>query len=335
MAYTGLHVNYLTPGALETIRKGRPQMVKTLDHHKDWRAIKQECGIQFLLGREWLDPVANLEPTPEEAAENLFGAMRPFMAMHHGVYDAWESPWNERYQRPWERLEDYGRATRRFCQLAHGIGVKVAVGNFSVANPEPEEMTLFLEGLAEADYLSLHEYWLPDNYNWGGWAGKWKRLLAAIPSQYQRPVLITECGIDGGLEDRRAHGWRSYDVAPTRYVEQLNEYRNSLDERVLGMTVFCCGTLDNAWSPFDVAGVAEVKTWLRDTHHTAPLPIPPTPEPPPPAPPQTPNDLYALREHISALDSLGKAMMGYGKEVQDRAAAIWHDYDLGNARPFQ
>jgi len=284
MTLVGVHVNILTPAAERTLRNGRPKLVKTLQHNLPWDALKAECGIEFLLGREWLDPDANLDPTPEAAAERLFAAMLPAMQRWRGVYDAWETPWNERFQRPWERLADHAKACRRFCELAQGERIAVAVGNFGVHNPEPEEMALFAPALELAAYLSLHEYWLPNQFNWGFWAGKWRRLVETLPPESRRPVLITECGVDGQLEGKPlGTGWRSYGMSAEWYVAGLDEYRRSLDDRVAGMAVFCCGTADETWLPLDVAGEEKVGGWLLEVN-AAPA-VPPPPEPPTPDPP--------------------------------------------------
>lgn len=283
MPYRGVHVNALTTQALDTLRRGRPGLVKTLDHGPDWRALKAECGIRFLLGRVWCDDDAALTPTPEAAAERLWARVWAKVARHQGVYDALETPWNEQHQRG-VVLADHARACRRFCQLAHDHGFKVAVGCFSVGNPEPNELAhYFAPGLELADYLSVHEYWLPGDFQRPWWAGRWERLWLALPETLRRPIVMSECGVDGGLQGlpARSAGWRAYHLSAAEYVAQLDAYQASLDARVVGTAVFNLGDYDGGqWSAFEVAGVGEFTQWLAaGRSEPAPAPAPETEQP--------------------------------------------------------
>lgn len=324
MTYHGVHINQANQGALATLYRARPALVKTLDHGPDWATIKVACDIKFLLGRLWLDDQANFEPTPEAAAERLFEMMRLLMLKWRGVYDAWETPWNEYAQRGPD-LALHARACRRFCELAHNIGVKVAVGNFSVGNPEPPELaSLFAPGLEKADYLSLHEYWLPGAFNAPWWVGRWQRLVEALPLHLRRPVIITECGIDGGLESRphNTAGWRAYNIGAEEYAAELQAYVDNLDERVLGVAVFNLGDYDGGrWQSFEIAATPPIELWLG----TGPRDPLPTPTEPPMSFPAT--------DRLSAL-----LAAEFGDRFEDvRTRLPDGDYGLGNypARPVE
>lgn len=308
-ALRGLHVKTLTPAVDATLQRARPALVKTLDHRGDWAARKRASGITFLLGRSWLDPWADLAPTPEAAAERLFGMMQGEMIRQRGVYDAWETPWNERYASGAE-LRDHARAVRRFCDLARGIGVAVAVGNFSVGTPEPTELASVAEVmLGGAAYLSLHEYWLPGRFDSPWWVGRWRRLLDALPARLRRPVLITECGIDGGLDTPHRPapqaGWRAYNVTPPTYVQQLDAYAGQLGPEVVGMTVFNAGTDDPQWLSFEVANVAEVEWWLAAGPRSWSPPTPPPVTPPPPPAGGTMPDYFSPNHDGQRTQTLG------------------------------
>lgn len=284
MPLRGLHINVLDSATLATMRRARPALVKTLDTVQDWATLKAECDVRFLLARVHLDEVATLTPTPEAAAERLWRMMWPRLAPQRAAWNAVESPWNERYHQGGE-LIGHARACRRFCELAAIEGLPVAVGCFSVGTPEPIEFAeAFAAAMEAAAYLALHEYWLPGDFNAPWWCGRWARLLDALPEDLRRPVIISECGVDGGLETpprpRAVAGWRAYDLSGAEYAAQLAAYVASLDARVLGATVFNAGDYpDQKWRSFEVAGVTEIEQWLAAGPREW-TPAPPTEEEP-------------------------------------------------------
>lgn len=286
MPLRGLHVNVLDSATLGTLRRARPALVKTLDTGQDWARLRAECDVRFLVARIHMDADATLSPSPEVAAERLWQAMWPKLRVNRDAWDAIETPWNERYHQGGE-LVGHARGCRRFCELAAGEGLAVAVGNFSVGTPEPDEFAeVFAPAMEVAAYLSLHEYWLPDDFGRPWWVGRWARLLAALPEDLRRLVIISECGIDGGLEKpprtRSQAGWRAYGLTGAQYTQQLAAYVDSFDGRVMGATVFNAGDYpDQKWRSFDVAGVEEVEAWLAAgprTWQTLPPPPPPPAE---------------------------------------------------------
>ena len=289
MPLHGIHVNAFNAEVRGTLARGRPGLVKTLDFGPDWAALRAEHGFRFLLGRVWCDDDQDLTPTPEAAAERLWRRVWDKIARHATTLDAVEQPWNECHQRGSD-LAMHALAARRFCELAHGEGVAVAVGCFSVGNPEPDELAaLYTPALELADYLAVHEYWLPGVFNAPWWTGRWRRLLDALPYGLRRPVIVSECGIDGGLEGRDASraGWRAYPITPEEYAAELRQYTDSLDQDVLGVALFNCGDYAGGrWGAFEVARVPAVDAWLRagpsdwQVRPRDPLPPPPIVEEP-------------------------------------------------------
>lgn len=305
MTLRGIHVNAYNQDVAATLKNGRPSLVKTLDFGPDWAALKAQHDIRFLLGRVWCDDDSALTPTPEAAAERLYARVRRAIGTRWTAVDALETPWNEAHQRG-DDLARHATACRRFCQLAHADGMRVAVGCFSVGNPEPSEFLRFAEGMALADYLALHEYWLPGNYNAPWWAGRYRLLLDALPSHLRRPVIVSECGIDGGLEGRTKNaGWRGYGLTPPQYADSLAAYLDHLDADVLGVAVFNCGDYAGGrWGSFEIARVPEIERWLAaGPREWQPSPVP-EPEPPPvPAP-----DGYAVGPGVlAAMEAEGDA----------------------------
>jgi hypothetical protein len=70
------------------------------------------------------------------------------------------------------------------------------------------------------------------------------------------PLLITECGLDGLLEQvSPPRGWQAlYGNDPDRYLEQLAWYDAALyrDAYVWGAAIYCCGVTDFTWKSYDV-----------------------------------------------------------------------------------
>jgi hypothetical protein len=201
------------------------------------------------------------------------------------VLDVIETSWNEAHQCEPD-LSLYARVCRCFCELAHADGMKVAVGCFSVGNPEPGEFASFGPGLELADYLAVHEYWLPGNGNAPWWVGRYRLLLDALPAALRRPVIVSECGIDGGLEGKAARfaGWRAYGLTPPQYADSLAQYASGLDADVLGVAVFNCGDYSGGrWGSFEIANTPGIEAWLAaGPREWQPAPVPePEPEPPP------------------------------------------------------
>jgi hypothetical protein len=74
------------------------------------------------------------------------------------------------------------------------------------------------------DYLGLHEYWGFEGplQNWGWWAGR------ALKCPYRVPMMMTECGIDGGVlgAGHVKQGW--YDLPDGSMNDKANRYLNEL-----------------------------------------------------------------------------------------------------------
>lgn len=330
MTYRGVHINALNADALKTLRDGRPALVKTLDWGHDWGQLVADYDIRCLVLRKWMDDDAALTPTPEAAAERLWNKMKPdldrVMSTLAGrtAEVVLETPWNEAHQRG-DDLARHATACRRFCELAHDHGLKVAVGCFSVGNPEPSEFPRFAEGMTLADYLAVHEYWTPDHFNAPWWVGRWRLLLDALPASLRRPVIISECGIDGGLEGRDASraGWRAYGMPPDAYVADLQEYMDHLDGDVVGVAVFNCGDYAGGrWGAFEIADTSAVETWLRagPQHWTpAPAPVPvPVPVPiPVPVPTPAPNGYVVGPGVLATMEAEGDTPASHEAYVVD------------------
>lgn len=284
----GVHINKWTTGAKNIVVNGRPGLVKSLDQNPEIFRLKEAQGF-FYVARRHFDKEAWFSPTPEANAEYLFSIMHREFKPYRQYMDCILTPWNERAQRPHENAVVHALAVRRFAQLAHEEGYKVGGPNFSVGNPEPEQMNLWAETLSQLDYFVLHEYWAAlgpmCRFDRPYWVGRWKRLLDALPAASRKPIIFGECGIDNQLIGRSVDraGWRDAEVSGATYAQQLQEFYDSLDPAlVLGIAVFNSGDHDNQlWKSFELETCTEFTDWLKAASATnpAPQPQPETPQP--------------------------------------------------------
>ncbi len=162
----------------------------------------------------------------------------------------------------------------RVCILSQN-GRKAAIGSFSVGTPEVvrngqplgDYWRAFYPAIDEArangGVLSLHEYSAPSMKNYyeeaarEGWTtGRYRKVYNwfLIPDGRQIPLIITECGIDGGVIGQGSKGWKSY-ASGEVYMEQLKWYDSLMkqDSYVLGATIFSL-EIPN-WQDFDIAPI--------------------------------------------------------------------------------
>jgi hypothetical protein len=147
-------------------------------------------------------------------------------------------------------------------------GLKACIGNFSTGMPpvEREVWEAFYpaidSAMAHGGVLGLHEYSAPDmdwlfDYGVGeGWlTGRYRKVYRQFlaPDHREIPLVITECGIDGGVRGEGSKGWKSYQTAES-YFNQLVWYDSLLqeDNYVMGATIFAL-EIPN-WDDFDISG---------------------------------------------------------------------------------
>lgn len=121
---------------------------------------------------------------------------------------------------------------------------------------------------ANGGVLGLHEYSTPtmrnqfDESSGEGWlTGRYRKVYRhiLIPDGRTIPLIITECGIDGGVIGQAGNGWKHY-ASAQEYFNQLIWYDGLIkeDSYVLGATVFCLEIPD--WDSFDIAEVMNYLT---------------------------------------------------------------------------
>ncbi len=170
--------------------------------------------------------------------------------------------------------------TRRWVSLMHAANLRTVALCLSTGWPDVGEAWQLAGALEETDAWAVHEYSAPTMQDAVSWEClRYRRTVAELRAVGARipPLLITECGIDGGVIGRPKTGWKSY-TDRAGYLAQLVWYDGELarDDYVLTATPFTAGP-NGDWQDFDVdeelsRGIAE--------HIRQSVPAP-EPEPPP------------------------------------------------------
>lgn len=283
MSKLGFEVNGITDPTkmLAVFSYCQPRIVKSLHHDPlFWRSVKEVCPNTFLLGRMYVDKQPLDDPI--QAAIKHAIAIKASSCAH--IYDAWEG-YNET---PRDKLVDRCYFDIHMAKELHQDDIKYCCGSWSVGVPDiPDWLNSnMLDALSYADYVSCHEYCAPTmndkrGLDLGGTEGwftlRYRKWYLTLPRNYQKPLIISECGIDSGA----AHwpvgaqgGWRSF-TTPAGYLEQLRWYDSWLmaDNYVLGACIYCWGTFDDTWLSYDISGtmVELIAEYIREE------PLPPIP----------------------------------------------------------
>jgi hypothetical protein len=117
--------------------------------------------------------------------------------------------------------------------LLHKDGKLACGGQFSTGTPELADAPLFAKAFAMADAWSFHEYYVPSTWGSGmeGWhPWRYKKFMALMPAeQRNKPLFITEFGIDGGIVGNAEHGWKYY-TSYANDIEYARHYAAGCDE---------------------------------------------------------------------------------------------------------
>ncbi len=278
----GIYVINCGDLAVAWFERAKPVLAVSMDHNPDyWRQVKAVSPGTFVLGRYYVDEGEQRFDSPGADADWFFGLVRPHALRMHALYDAWMG-YNEPKVSHVDAAIRLSQWTVRFAELMHALGTKVAAYAFGEGNPEPELWWVLAKGLADSDYLCLHEYDAPDMRRTETWRClRYRRALAALPAELRdKPIVIGECGIDGGVDGvwRPREGWRKFGDA-AHYMESLKWYDAELqkDAQVLGAAVFAA-RWDQGQGSYDVADLAELRDYIA---MGGPAPTPPQPAPEP------------------------------------------------------
>lgn len=169
----------------------------------------------------------------------------------------------------------------RWVELMHGINKRTVILCLSVGWPDqPEDILDFVDALALTDYWALHEYSAPTMQDDAGWhCLRYRRTIQALKNWglHVPPLLITECGIDGGVIGQARTGWRTHARDEEDFMGQLVWYDRELcqDDYVKAAFIFTSGP-ESDWLDFDVNETLTRKL-VAHINTGGPLPVEPPP----------------------------------------------------------
>jgi len=266
----GIHINDWMLGVIEWVIQYQPAWIKVLDHQGDSvRACLDGSPESQFIGRMHKTPSEqnDLIAAKESGAEQFFRELEA------------RGTWN--LIKIWEGLNEIGphptadhyRFCVRLADLLAAAGKDYAYGNWSVGCPEISDWQSewMLEPIRRAAYIAVHEYCAPSmdaefiihandpdiQPEVGGYFTlRYRKWYPTLPPDCQKPILITECGIDSGAAHWKPGsqgGWQSFtDVKG--YMAQLAWYDGFLqeDDEVAGATPFCWSVHDPTFETFSL-----------------------------------------------------------------------------------
>lgn len=167
----------------------------------------------------------------------------------------------------------------RWIQLMHSIQKQTVILCLSVGWPDqPEDILAFVDALALTDYWALHEYSAPTMQDAAGWhCLRYRRTVQTLENWGLPvpPLLITECGIDGGVlkPPQPGTGWKTYARDEEDFMGQLAWYDRELcqDDYVRAFFRFTSGA-ENDWLDFDDTESLTRKQ-VAHINSSSPLPV--------------------------------------------------------------
>lgn len=270
----GAHVSSTVSGLPETIQAWKPSLVVLLDHSDVWHDVKAASPNSVFVGRFMQDQsdepnfnLADLEPL--RAARDHCDKVLPWAERMGETYDFWQGV-NEPIVKSPEAMQRCAAFDAERARIMDGHGFKVVVGSFSVGNPHLGYWNQFLPALEAARQyggaLSLHEYaWPTLDHGWPWYLLRHRKVYLGEPSHgwlglpdhlKTLPLLITECGLDGLIEQGDPpRGWQVlYGDDPDEYLRQLAWYDAELlkDPYVIGAAIYCLAPPDIQWKSYDI-----------------------------------------------------------------------------------
>ncbi len=285
-----LHFVRGSPGSYKWMQAVRPSFVKLVDAALAWSPdLRHEFPDMMQIGRVTdVEDDALVRMNPILAANEFVAKNLQYYRKYPDI-DYWEgyNEWNAAKANDPQAWQAYAQFEAQRACLMQSYGYKAVIGNFSAGRPEYAEMLVFVPavriGLKCGAILGLHEYSAPTlQYGYGQGVPHrppypdrgmltlryrfWYQDMF-IPLNLPIPLVITEVGIDGGVQAGRpgpqgVTGWKNFasywrdtglgNDAAKVYVSQLAWYDSEIrqDPYVLGAAIYQAGSYDN--SPFEV-----------------------------------------------------------------------------------
>lgn len=264
MAKSKLGIYIIGLGSLDAVNwfaKAQPRIAVSMDHNSEkWREIKRVSPNTFIVGRYYLDDGEQKFDDPERDAEKFLGRMKSDAEKMRGIYSAWMG-YNESVVQTSAEAERLSQFHVRWGDLMRAEGLKSCAYSFATGNPKLNLWPSLADGLRHCDYLSLHEYAAPTMNAGQGWLClRYHKVIESLPADARRPVIITECGIDGEVVGRGQEGWRKF-TDEAGYLRSLQWYDAEIrkGDDVLGAAIFAA----DAWGKNGSFGIANANL-IRD-----------------------------------------------------------------------
>jgi len=256
MSKLGLHIHSWNHAILEYCKNVGGAVHFILDHNEMMvNEIKRAQPKSLLIARLWVDqqklndPIKNAQEFTDLLLLHIDGC-------HYDVasgYNEWDGDLSycdgrEPGKEIFKRYADFEAERSR---ILHREGLLSVVGGCSVGTPPEHWFSGFKPALEEGDFLHLHEYSAPamcDAVNWH--CLKYRHVYKYLKehSLPMLPLIISECGVDGGVVGRPREGWRKFGPQGMRakkrdYMNQWDWYDSELreDDYVVGSCAFDCG----------------------------------------------------------------------------------------------
>ncbi len=197
-------------------------------------------------------------------AEEWFRFCQPAFARAPWVH-CWEGPNEPQPVADLGFCQALAAWTERWAALMRAAGLRTVGGNLSEGNPGGDEaqrracFQAIARGLAHCDYWGQHAYWVLGYSHPEAGMNDWHAFRYRLNVRYAAeagitlpPLLLTECGVDGGVVAMPKRGWKTFCRSRQHYLEQLAMFDAELakDDYVLAATVFTAGPM--GWEDFEV-----------------------------------------------------------------------------------
>ncbi|MBW7883954.1 MAG: twin-arginine translocation signal domain-containing protein [Caldilineaceae bacterium] len=290
----GIFVGRNDPVLFDILKTKAVTVVKTLELDQNFVGqIKRTSPNTKVIGRVPLEQVnlATLDPLP--AAQQFVNQLLTYAddPGRRPYFDGWES-YNEPVAGNAEEMKRYADFEAERTRLLGDRGIRSVIGNFGTGQPPLDMWQHFLPAVQAAQqydgWLGLHEYSAPTIYylstaeNRGRYPGAtpqdsgWLTLRyrkvyneILIPAGLQIPLVMTELGVDGLVQERPgppdARGWKDFQGywaehgyglwGPGAYIEQLVWYDDAMrqNDYVIGSAIFALAATAG-WESYDIHG---------------------------------------------------------------------------------
>ena len=231
----GIYV--INRGDLSTdwFRVAQPVIATSMDHDwQYWSTVKALSPATQIFGRHYEEQAQQPFDNPVQDAKNWFARAIVEVTRMHGIYAGWMGPneCNPGSADDAKKLNDYNV---ELALLFHSVGEKYAAYSLGTGHPtDPTWWSLMLPGILASDYLALHEYSAPDMWNMQPWL-----CLRFLSAPQVKPIVILECGIDGGPIGAAQQGWKKFgDIQHCLQSAQWYANQIALHPNVIGAAWF-------------------------------------------------------------------------------------------------